>query len=161
MWQNDDILGEVQAARDVLYNDLVRRWITEIDPKYKRFLAIATQFHPYFKNFSFADSYSFVPNAEADKRWAIAEFKSEWNLWKPRGTSTAQGGVPEAKKPKAGGSALSLLLLGGEESTSKDLAAGHYTNEIAHHTNEVAHHTNEVAHHTNEVARHSLAILTY
>ena len=92
----------VLNARTELYDNMVLRWVTNLDPKIKRIYAIATQLHPAFKDYSFIDGLSFV--AASDKAWALAELKSEWKYnWKikPLKPSVASSSSGMASLPAA------------------------------------------------------------
>ena len=81
----------VLAARTEMYKDWYRRWVTELRPaEAKKVYAISTLLHPFFKDYSFIDAYSFVD--ASDKAWALGELRSEWRFeWKNKPITTAAG----------------------------------------------------------------------
>ena len=81
--QPDEMHAGVLNARTNLHNDLLRRFVTELDPVFKRTYAIATLLHPWFKDYSFIDEYSFID--QSDRVWAFRELETEWKFkWKPK-----------------------------------------------------------------------------
>ena len=64
-----------------MYDDWVRRWITNLAPEAKRTYAIASLLHPCFKTYDFVDNMELIP--ESDKAWALRELRTEWaTVWK-------------------------------------------------------------------------------
>lgn len=85
----------VLTARRAMHADMVTRWITTLSPDVKRLMAIASQLHPLFKAYTFAEK--ILPN---EKSWALRELRTEWRTnWKPR------------PRPAAGNSSTSAELI--------------------------------------------------
>ena len=64
-----------------MYDDWVRRWITNLAPEAKRTYAIASLLHLCFKTYDFVDNMELIP--ESDKAWALRELRTEWaTVWK-------------------------------------------------------------------------------
>ena len=75
----------VLKARTAMYDDWVRRWITNLAPEVKRTYAIASLLHPCFKTYDFVDNMELIP--ASDKAWALRELRMEWaTVWKQRPT---------------------------------------------------------------------------
>jgi hypothetical protein len=76
-----DLRPEVTDGRQVLYDDMVRRWKTEISTELKRFYFIATICDPRQKGLTF-------PGVSQEERleaheWFEAEYDSVWNTSAP------------------------------------------------------------------------------
>jgi hypothetical protein len=79
--QPKDLRPEVTDGRQVLYDDMVRRWKTEISTELKRFYFIATICDPRQKGLTF-------PGVSQEERleaheWFDAEYDSVWNTSAP------------------------------------------------------------------------------
>ena len=71
----------VLKARTAMYDDWVRRWITNLTAEVKRTYAIASLLHPCFKAYDFVDGLALIP--AGDKAWALRELRTEWaTVWK-------------------------------------------------------------------------------
>jgi hypothetical protein len=76
-----DLRPEVTEGRQVLYDDMVRRWKTEISTELKRFYFIATICDPRQQGLTF-------PGVSQEERleaheWFEAEYDSLWNTSAP------------------------------------------------------------------------------
>jgi hypothetical protein len=93
----------VLLARTAMYEDWVRRWITNLDLEVKRTYAIATMLHPCFKSYDFIDDFDLIPSS--DKAWALRELRTEWStVWKPKAKpadAEPEGAEPAAEVPAA------------------------------------------------------------
>ena len=108
----------VREARTTMWDDMVRRWITQLPLETKRTYAIATLLHPCFKKYDFIDAYpSLVQSSE--KQWAIRELRTEWlTVWKPQAQAVQQGAGPSTSL------VVAPALLNENEPASTELAAG-------------------------------------
>jgi hypothetical protein len=78
----------LKKKKKVLHEDLIRRWLQDLDLNEKRNFAISALLHPLFKDYSFIDQFDFVDSA--DKQWALRELRAEWLKWKSLGSPPQQ-----------------------------------------------------------------------
>ena len=88
----------VLKARTAMYDDWVRRWITNLTAEVKRTYAIASLLHPCFKAYDFVDGLALIP--AGDKAWALRELRTEWaTVWKLSQPFPASAPLPPPPPP--------------------------------------------------------------
>ncbi|KAL1515602.1 hypothetical protein AB1Y20_002221 [Prymnesium parvum] len=82
-----ELRPEVKAAREELFNDLIRRWKTGLPENLKRFYLTATILDPRQKNLAFPGITS--GERHEAREWFIAEYVSHWEKAPPNAAGGA------------------------------------------------------------------------
>jgi len=98
--QAEDLRPEVQAARKLLYDDMVARWKTDMPTDRLRFYCTATMLDPRHNNMQFPGLTNAFRAIARD--WFISEFDALWRVdeEEPDSSGSADGEQPTTGKKK-------------------------------------------------------------